>query len=287
MKRVLITGKGSYIGTHFKEYLEKEPEKYYVEELDMIDGTWKDFDFSKFDVVYHVAGLAHSTPDESQRELYYKVNTDLTYEVAKKAKESGVKQFIFMSSIIVYGSGKIGEDRIITKDTPLTPDNFYGDSKKQAEIKIRPLEDDNFKTVILRPPMIYGPNSKGNYPLLAKFAKKTPIFPTLKNKRSMLFLGNLLEFVKLMIDNEETGVFLPQNKEYVSSYKLVKEVARTQNHKIIFIGLFNPIIKLFNKQTYVNKVFGNLTIDKSLSTYKEDYNKYSFEESINLTEVPL
>lgn len=284
MKRVLITGKGSYIGTHFKEYLEKEPEKYYVEELDMIDGTWKDFDFSKFDAVYHVAGLAHSTPDESQREVYYKVNTDLTYEVAKKAKEAGVKQFIFMSSIIVYGSGKIGEDRIITKDTPLTPDNFYGDSKKQAEIKIRPLEDDNFKIVILRPPMIYGPNSKGNYPLLAKFAKKTPIFPTIKNKRSMLFLGNLLEFVKLMIDNEETGIFLPQNKEYVSSYDLVKKISKIHNHKIIFIGLFNPIIKLFNKQTYINKVFGNLTIDKNLSIYKQNYNKYSFNESIEETE---
>lgn len=285
MKRVLITGKGSYIGTHFKEYLEKEPNKYYVEELDMIDGTWKDFDFSKFDVVYHVAGLAHSTPDESQRDLYYKVNTDLTYEVAKKAKDSGVKQFIFMSSIIVYGSGKIGEDRIITKGTPLTPDNFYGDSKKQAEIKIQPLEDEEFKIVILRPPMIYGPNSKGNYPLLAKFAKKTPIFPTQKNKRSMLFLGNLLEFVKLMIDNEETGIFLPQNKEYVSSYDLVREIAKINNHKIIFIGVFNPILKLLNKQTYVNKVFGNLTIDKNLSIYKQNYNKYSFEESIDLTEV--
>lgn len=285
MKRVLITGKGSYIGTHFKEYLNKEPDNYYVEELDMIDGTWKDFDFSKFDVVYHVAGLAHSTPDESQRNLYYKVNTDLTYEVAKKAKDSGVKQFIFMSSIIVYGSGKIGEDRIITKETPLTPDNFYGDSKKQAEIKIRLLEDKEFKIVILRPPMIYGPNSKGNYPLLAKFAKKTPIFPTLKNKRSMLFLGNLLEFVKLMIDNEETGIFLPQNKEYVSSYDLVREIAKINNHKIIFIGVFNPILKLLNKQTYVNKVFGNLTIDKNLSAYKQDYNRYLFVESIKLTEV--
>lgn len=284
MKRVLITGKGSYIGTHFKEYLEKEPEKYYVEELDMIDDTWKDFDFSKFDVVYHVAGLAHSTPDESQREIYYKVNTDLTYEVAKKAKEAGVKQFIFMSSIIVYGSGKIREDRIITKDTPLTPDNFYGDSKKQAEIKIQPLEDKKFKIVILRPPMIYGPKSKGNYPLLANFAKKTPIFPTLKNKRSMLFLGNLLEFVKLMIDNDETGIFLPQNREYVSSYNLVKVISKIHNHKIIFIGIFNPLLKLLNKQTYVNKVFGNLTIEKSLSMYKQNYNKYLFEESINITE---
>ena len=284
MKRILITGKGSYIGTHFRDELLKYPEKYEVEELEMRNDEWRNHDFSSYDVIYHVAGLAHSTPDESQRKLYYQVNTDLAYETAKKAKEEGVKQFIFMSSIIVYGSGKIGEDRVITKDTPLTPDNFYGDSKKQAEIKIRPLEDESFKVVIVRPPMIYGPNSKGNYPLMSKFARKTPIFPTLKNQRSMLYLGNLIEFIRLMIDNEESGIYLPQNREYVSSAEMIKEIAKIHNHKIWFTGIFNPFIKLFNKQTYINKVFGNLTIDKELSRYKEDYNKYSFEESIQLTE---
>lgn len=284
MKKILITGKGSYIGTNFKKYLEECPERYQVEELDMIDVTWKEKDFSKYDVVYHVAGLAHSTPDESQKELYYQVNTNLAYETAKKAKVEGVKQFIFMSSIIVYGSGTIGEDRIITKDTPLMPDNFYGDSKKQAEIKIRPLEDDNFKIVILRPPMIYGPGSKGNYPMLSNFAKKTLIFPTLKNQRSMLFLGNLLEFIKLMIDNEEKGIFLPQNEEYVSSLDLVKEIAKLNQHRIWFTGIFNPILQLFNKQIYVNKVFGNLVIDKELSKYIKSYQKYDFINSIKITE---
>lgn len=285
MKRILITGKDSYIGLNFKKYLEQYPNHYYVEELDVRDDTWKDYDFSTFDVVYHVAGLAHSTPDESQRELYYRVNTDLTYEVALKAKVSNVKQFIFMSSIIVYGSGTIGEDRVITKDTLLTPDNFYGDSKKQAEIKIKPLEDENFKIVIIRPPMIYGPQSKGNYPLLAKFSKKTPIFPTLKNQRSMLYLGNLMEFIKLMIDNEERGIFLPQNEEYVSSYELIKIISEINNHKIWFTGLFNPFIRLFNKQVYINKVFGNLTIDKELSRYKDNYNIYTLKESIKTAEV--
>lgn len=284
MKRILITGKDSYIGTNFRKYLEQYPKDYYVEELDVRDDIWKEFDFSAFDVVYHVAGLAHSTPDESQRDLYYRVNTDLTYEIALKAKESGISQFIFMSSIIVYGSGKIGEDRVITRDTPLIPDNFYGDSKKQAEIKIRPLENENFRIVIIRPPMIYGPESKGNYPLLARFAKKTPIFPTLKNQRSMLFLGNLMEFVRLMIDNEERGIFLPQNSEYVSSTELIKEIARLNKHRIWFIGIFNPLIKLFNKQVYINKVFGNLTIDKKLSKYKCEYNIYSLKQSIEMTE---
>ncbi|MFQ9924824.1 MAG: NAD-dependent epimerase/dehydratase family protein [Beduini sp.] len=284
MKRILITGKDSYIGTHFKKYLEEYPEEYKVEELDVRDDSWKEHDFTPYDVVFHVAGLAHSTPDESQRELYYRVNTDLTYDVAEKAKRNRVKQFIFMSSIIVYGSGRIGEDRTITKDTPLTPDNFYGDSKKQAELKIRPLDDNNFKIVIIRPPMIYGPGSKGNYPLLAKFAKKTPIFPTLDNERSMLFLGNLMEFIKLMIDNEESGIFLPQNAEYVSSKELIKEIARIHKHRIFFIGIFNPLIRWFNKNVYVNKVFGNLTIDKELSNYKNKYNKSAFKESIMQTE---
>ena len=285
MKRILITGKDSYIGTNFKNYLEVYPEEYEVVELDVRDESWKNYDFTPYDVVFHVAGLAHSTPDESQKELYYRVNTDLTYDVAEKAKTSGVKQFIFMSSIIVYGSGKIGEDRIITKDTPLTPDNFYGDSKKQAELKIRPLEDNNFNIVIIRPPMIYGPGSKGNYPLLAKFAKRTPIFPTLQNERSMLFLGNLMEFIKLMIDNEECGIFLPQNAEYVSSKELIKEIARIHKHRIFFIGIFNPLIRWFNKNVYINKVFGSFTIEKQLSEYKDGYQKYTFKESIKLTEV--
>ncbi len=285
MIRILITGKGSYIGTHFMNYLKENfPSQYEVNELDMVGDSWRNYDFSKYDVVYHVAGLAHSTPDESQRKLYYHVNTDLCYETALKAKKDGVKQFIFMSSIIVYGSGEIGKPRVITKDTPLTPDNFYGDSKKQAEIKINSLNDDDFKVCIIRPPMIYGRGSKGNYPLLAKFAKKTPIFPTLNNERSMLYVGNLVEFIRLMIENKESGVFLPQNEEYVSSKELVRLVSSISEHKVFFTGVFNPLLKLMSKNTYVNKVFGNLMIDKGLSQYKQKYCRYSFEESIRLTE---
>ena len=284
MRKILITGKGSYIGTHFKKYMEQWPDKYQVEELDMMDPSWKEHDFSSYDVIYHVAGLAHSTPDESQRNLYYQVNTDLAYETAKKAKDAGVKQFIFMSSIIVYGSGKVGEDRVITKDTPLTPDNFYGDSKKQAEIKLETLMDDHFKVVILRPPMIYGPNSKGNYPMLAKLARKTPLFPNIQNKRSMLYVGNLVEFVRLMIENEEEGIFLPQNDEYSCTADLVRTIANIHHHKIWFTKLFNPIIKLMKKETHINKMFGNLTIDKSLSNYKENYCHYSLSQTLNQTE---
>ncbi|MDH6366290.1 MULTISPECIES: NAD-dependent epimerase/dehydratase family protein [unclassified Breznakia] len=285
MKRILITGKGSYIGTCFKEYMSQYSNDYYTEELDMLDSSWKEFDFGAFDVVFHVAGLAHSTPSEDQRELYYKVNTDLVYEVAEKAKKSGVKQFIFMSSIIVYGSGEVGENRIITSDTPLTPDNFYGDSKKQAEIKINTLRDDSFLVLTLRPPMIYGKHSKGNYERLSKLAKITPFFPKISNRRSMLFIDNLSEFVRLAVDDEFFGVFHPQNEEYVSTSKLVQEIASLNNHKIRLISFFNPIIVLLKKQSSINKLFGNFVIDKSLSLYSKPYCKSGFKQSIKKTEV--
>ncbi|WP_296242804.1 NAD-dependent epimerase/dehydratase family protein [uncultured Faecalicoccus sp.] len=283
MKKVLITGKNSYLGGFVKRELEKDPQAYQVTELDMTDPKWTDFSFAGYDVVYHVAGLAHSTPDESQRDFYYQINTKLAYQTAFKASQEGVKQFIFMSSIIVYGSGEIGRKRTITKNTPLTPDNFYGDSKKQAEIKIRSIDSD-MKVVILRPPMIYGPNSKGNYPLLAKFARKTPVFPTLKNERSMLFVGNLVQFIQKVIDQELEGVFLPQNEKTAQTKDLIALIAKEHGHTVHFVSLLNPLLKAMKKQTVVNKVFGNLIIDPSLSFFDLGYTKYYLEESIHITE---
>lgn len=285
MKKILITGKNSYLGMHVQKELSKYNDLYLVEELDMLDNEWEEHDFSKYDVIYHVAGLAHSAPSNSQRELYYQVNSELAYKVGKKAFDEGVSQFIFMSSIIVYGNGTVEGERIIRKETVINPDNFYGDSKRQAELKLMSLKRDGFKLVIVRPPMIYGENSKGNYPLLSKFARKTLIFPTLKNERSMLYVGNLVEFIRCAIDYEIEGVFFPQNKEYVSSIDLVKEISKIYNHKVYFIGFFNPLLKIFKNNRLVNKVFGNLVIDKKLSTYAFDYQKYDFEQSVKLTET--
>ncbi len=270
MKRVCITGAHSYVGTHVASLLE------HVDLVNVRDGAWKTIDFSQYDVVFHCAGLAHSTPDETQRELYYQVNTDLTYEIAKQAKASGVSQFIFMSSLIVYNS----KETYITKDTPLEPDNFYGDSKKQAEKKLKLLSDDSFKVVIVRSPMIYGKDSKGNYPRLSKLARSLPIFPSLKNERSMLYIGNLSIFIKKIIDLELDGVFFPQNEELVSTSRLVTLI----NPKIRLVSIFNPILRKMDRLTVVNKVFGNRVIDSSLSQYSFSYQKYNLEQSIQETE---
>lgn len=284
MKKILITGKNSYIGTSVETWLMRKPDKYIVDTVDMEDGSWKEKDFSHYDVVFHVAGIAHVSSDPKLEALYYRVNRDLTIETAEKSKAEGVKQFIFMSSIIVYGDSRSSK-RVIDRNTVPTPSNFYGKSKLQAEEGINGLESDEFKIVVLRPPMIYGNGSKGNFPRLAKMAKKLPLFPDIDNERSMLHIDNLCEFIMAMIDNQESGLYFPQNKEYVNTSELVKTIAEVHGHKIKMTKVFNPLIKRVFWIGIVNKVFGNLVYEKSMSKYdKMDYQIRTFKESIKLTE---
>ena len=289
MKKILITGADSYIGTSIERYLAQWPQQYQVDTVDMVDGSWSERSFAGYDAVFHVAGIAHSDTgnvSEERKALYYKVNTDLTVETAKKAKAEGVGQFIFMSSAIVYGdSAPIGQQKVITADTPLAPANFYGDSKVQAEKGILPLNDDDFHVVVLRPPMIYGPGSKGNYPVLSKLAQKLPVFPKVANQRSMLYIGNLAEFVRLMIENREQGIYWPQNGEYSNTTELVRLIANAQGKNILIVPGLGWALKLLGHATgLVNKAFGSLSYDMELSRYREDYRKYSLAESIELTE---
>jgi len=284
MKKVLITGANSYIGTSFERWVSQYPDRYKVDTVDMKDGSWRDKDFSYYDVVFHVAGIAHVSSDPKLKDLYYRVNRDLTIETAKKAKAEGVKQFIFMSSIIVYGDSSKGK-RVIDRNTIPSPSNFYGDSKLQAEIGLKALEDENFKIVILRPPMIYGKGSKGNYPKLSKAAQILPIFPDIDNERSMLHIDNLCEFIRLMIDNEERGLFFPQNEEYVKTSEMVRMIAEAHGRKIRLTKVFNPIIKMMYGINVVNRMFGNLVYDKNISVYKENYNVNQFIDSIRKTEI--
>lgn len=290
MKKILITGANSFIGTSFENYINKNyPEHYKVDTVDMQNKNWKDINFSGYDCVFHVAGIAHSDSgkiSEERSKLYYSVNTDLTVQTAQKAKADGVRQFIFMSSAIVYGeSASIGKAKVITKDTPTNPENCYGDSKVQAEKGILPLSDDLFNVVVIRSPMIYGKGSKGNYPLLSKIARKLPIFPNVKNERSMIYVENLCEFVRLMIENNENGIFWPQNIEYSSTSELVKLIAEVNGKKVLLVKGFAWALKLLGIFTgVVNKAFGSLSYDRSLSTYKENYIVADLKESIKRTE---
>lgn len=283
MKKILITGKDSYIGTSLERWLMILAGTYQVDTLDMRDSKWKEKSFVGYDVVFHVAGIAHVSKSHNMKDVYYKVNRDLTIETAKKAKADGVGQFIFMSSIIVYGDSSKSK-RVIDNDTVPNPNNFYGRSKLQAEEGIIPLGDEKFKVAILRPPMIYGKGSKGNYSRLARLAVRTPVFPDYNNVRSMLHIDNLCEFIKLIIDEEETGLFFVQNAEYVRTSELVKAIAEVHGKKIRMIKAFNWFIRLMFGFGAISKLFGNLVYEQSMCKYKVNYQIRTFKESIELTE---
>ena len=287
MKKVLITGAGSYVGSRVEAHLKARGMEVSV--VDMIGEGWRALDFGAFDSVYHVAGLAHAdvgNVSEETKRKYYAVNCDLAIETAQKAKAEGAGQFIFMSSAIVYGdSAPIGQSKVISRKTPCAPANFYGDSKFQAEKGLLALQDDGFKVVILRCPMIYGKGSKGNFPALEKLARKTPFFPKADNARSMLYIGNLAEFVRLMIENGESGIFWPCNREWTNTGELVKMIAAANGKKVRLVGGFGWLLKLLSHFTgYVNKAFGSLAYEQGLGDYRQDYRLYTLEQSIKETE---
>lgn len=294
MKKVLITGANSYIGVSFENYVhEHYSSELSIDTVDMIDGSWREKDFSSYDVVYHVAGIAHADVGDVSDEVkakYYAINTDLAIETAKKAKTDGVKHFVFMSSAIVYGdSAPYGKIKRITANTEPKPANFYGDSKWQADKGVRELADDSFTVTVLRPPMIYGKNSKGNYPTLAKMAKRLPIFPDVHNERSMLYIENLCEFLSQVIIRGEGGIFWPQNAEYTKTSEMVKIIGEVSGHKVRVSKGWNWIVRLASHipgkiAGLANKAFGNMSYEQSMSSYDFSYQIVDFKTSIKRTE---
>lgn len=281
MRNVLVTGAGSYVGESVRRYILSSSSDFEIDAVDTMNDAWKEADFSKYDVVYHVAGIAHVNADPKMEALYYKVNRDLTVEVARAAKAAGVKQFIFMSSQIVFHESQSLKSEVLTADTKENPNGFYGDSKLQAEKGLHELECDAFKVCILRPPMIYGPNSKGNFPRLVKLAQKTPLFPAWHNKRSMLYIDNLAEFVKQAILRELSGTFYPQNRELADTVEIIRYFAKANGHKVWITHLLNPFVWLgsFILQP-INKMFATYYYDPEMSKVDFDYQLVSFEESL-------
>ena len=281
MTKVLITGAGSYVGESVRRYILSTSSDFEFDAVDTMNDAWKEADFSKYDVVYHVAGIAHVNADPKMEALYYKVNRDLTVEVARAAKAAGVKQFIFMSSQIVFHESQSLKTEVLTADTKENPNGFYGDSKLQAEKGLHELECDAFKVCILRPPMIYGPNSKGNFPRLVKLAQKTPLFPAWHNKRSMLYIDNLAEFVKQAILRELSGTFYPQNRELADTVEIIRYFAKANGHKVWITRFLNPFVWLgsFILQP-INKMFATYYYDPEMSKVDFDYQLVSFEESL-------
>ena len=264
MKNILIIGKNSYVGRMFEKHLKIFNEEFTITSISVRNREWENIDFSNYDTIFHVAAIVHKKEKPSMEELYYSINCNLPFEVANKAKNEGVNQFIFMSTMAVYGEiGKINQDVIINHESKVNPNSYYGESKVQAESRLLDLQNDEFKIVIIRPPMIYGPNCPGNFSKLEKIAKKSPIFPLIRNRRSMLHIDNLIKLLIEIIENDLEGLFLPQDNEYVNTSLLVKKIAKESGNKIILSRFLGILIEIFCGNISVfNKVFGNLTYER-------------------------
>lgn len=318
MKQILITGVHSYIGNAVEQYLreynqENGRELYRVDKLSLREYASESLPVPKcsqgtecsqaskalealasfrsatgvsYDALLHVAGLAHADTgrvSEEEKARYYRINRDLAVWTAKRAREAGICQFIYLSSVIIYGSS--GSRKHITASTAPAPANFYGDSKLQAELALKELETEQFQVAILRLPMVYGRGCKGNFPLLVKLARKLPVFPAVKNSRSMIYAENLAEFIRLLIEKGAGGLYLPQNREYVSTGALVKAIGEAKGRHIRLSSVLNPFVWLALKLPgrpgqLAGKAFGSLTADHSLEGEIQNYQRYSFEESL-------
>ena len=209
------------------------------------------------------------------------MNRDLAADCAAKAKNDGVKQFVFLSSMSVYGLNS----GYIDSDTLPNPKTNYGKSKLQAEIALKKMESADFAVAVLRPPMIYGKGCRGNYNTLKKIALKSPFFPNIDNKRSMLYIENLCGFVRALIDNRDRGLFFPQNKEYVNTTRLAELICKYNGKKFRPTVIFNPALYLLRKVAgSAEKAFGDLVYDMSMSEYSEKFAVTDTETSIRFTE---
>lgn len=278
MKRILIVGEDSFIGGAIQKWLLNYPGDYKVTTITSKFNLWNDMEFARYDVIINVAGIAHIKIKPSMEALFYKVNRDLAINIAKKAKKEGVRQYIYLSSMNVYGDINKGIDI----NTNPKPENFYGNSKLQADILLQELNEIDFSTVSIRPPVVYGKGCRGNFLLLEKIAKWSPFFPEYKNIKSMIYIDNLCEFIKLIIDYEESGIYHPQNKDHISTAELVWLISKEMGKRIVIIKWLNSIIPLLRKKIRtINRAFGDDYYTSSMSDYHNySYCLYNYEESI-------
>lgn len=279
---ILITGEKGYISSNLYEYLQSTGSGWHISRKSVRNNDITNLALEKVDILIHPAAIVHKKETLKTEESYYHINTELTRQLALKAKLQGVKQFIFFSTMAVYGifEGEINEN------STLNPQTYYGKSKLAAEKVLLELQDENFKVVIIRPPMVYGPNCPGNYALLSKLSRKTIIFPKVKNKRSMIFINNLMEFVYQIIINNESGIFHPQDPQFINTSLMVREISSINNRKIYFSKLGAQVLKgLIGNKLIYKKVLGNLYYNEKLSEFKDNsYQKYKLGQAIEITE---
>ena len=276
---LLITGSNGFVGSYF---INKYKNKYEIKTFSFLKDDINSLDCSDIDVVFHLSALVHQMSGASCEE-YEKVNVTQTLQLAKKAKENGVKQFVFMSTVKVYGEETESK---YTEDSICHPEDEYGKSKLKAELELQKLEDDNFNISIVRTPIVYGYGVKANIKSLVNLVNKISILPfgKIKNKRSMVYIGNLCHLVDVVIEQEKAGIFLASDDEPLSTSRLIELIAKNLDKKIYLIKVpfFESLLKIL-KPSFHKRLYGSLEVDNTITKEKLNLkNPYNVEEGIGM-----
>ncbi len=277
--KLLITCSNGFVGSYF---INQYKEKYEIKTFSFLKDDINSLDCSDLDVVFHLSALVHQMGGASCKE-YERVNVTQTLQLAKKAKECGVKQFVFMSTVKVYGEET---ESVYTEKSICNPEDEYGKSKLKAELELKKLEDEIFKVSIIRTPIVYGYGVKANIKSLVKLVNKMPILPfgNIQNKRSMVYIGNLCYLVDVVIEQQKAGVFLASDDEPLSTSRLIELIAKNLNKKVYLIKIpfFESFLKLV-KPSFHKRLYGSLEVDNSITKEKLNLkNRYTVEEGIGM-----
>lgn len=279
MSKLLITGSNGFIGNYF---INNYKSKYNIKTFSFLKDDINNLNCGDIDVVFHLSALVHQMGGAGAEE-YEKVNVNQTLQLAKKAKESGIKHFVFMSTVKVYGEET---NSIYTENTVCNPEDDYGKSKLKAEQELQKLEDENFKISIIRTPIVYGYGVKANIKNLINLVNKVPVLPLgkIKNKRSMVYIGNLCHLVDEIIIQKKSGIFLACDDEPLSTSKLIELITKNLDKKkyLIKIPFFESLLKIV-KPSFHKRLYGSLEIDNTITKEKLNLkNPYDVEDGVRL-----
>jgi len=259
--RVLVIGANSYIakafiqnaGTEFSIHAIKRDENlrdYFDLSDDVFKGT---------DAVINFAAIVHNkNPDPGAAT---RINAKLPLFLAQKAKENGVKHFVQISSIAVYGSAVAH----INAHTTAVPDTIYGRTKLQGDTAIQRLHSSNFRITIVRPPLVYGPDAPGNmHSLIKALQRRRPLpFAWNTNKRSILYANNFANALKLILLKRVEGTFLLRDSVMPSLHQLCKALKAGLHTSTPLFALPAFVVKKLVKHPFFRKLYGDLLIDDS------------------------
>lgn len=282
MPRVLLVGKGSFIGSNFINFSRFKD----IKEVDIVDVKPEDIDLTGFDVVIHLAAIVHQTKS-IDFEQYLRVNTLLPVNMANHSKRSGVKQFIFLSSTKVYGKFEQGQNPW-DEYSECIPNDSYGITKLKAEHELINLSNDSFSVTIIRTPLVYGEGVKANMLSLIKLVDRMPILPfqNVSDRRSMTYVGNLVEYIDRTIELTKSGVFIAKDQESISIEVLIKLISKSLGKRIILFDLGSLLIKLLRHVSPNNheRLFGSSLLNNSKTLEILDFvPKTSISEGIDRT----